>query len=98
MIGSPPPRRGGAPPGGAGRACLAAALARNHAIAAIAASVTIAGVPQRRVAAVDRAVVNRFAMPCPGWKLASIKCRMTILLAILLRILGLTSRGNLPRR
>jgi len=34
---------------------------------AIAESVTIAGVPQRRIGLVDCAVLNRFIMPCPGY-------------------------------
>ena len=51
--------------GAAGRACLAAAPAVSAVSAAIAASVTMAGAPQRRIAAVDRAVVDRFTMPFP---------------------------------
>jgi hypothetical protein len=50
---------------GAGRACLAAASAVNGATAAVAASVTMAGPTQRRVATVDCAVMDRFTMPCP---------------------------------
>ncbi|HWX34384.1 MAG TPA: hypothetical protein VNZ53_44035 [Steroidobacteraceae bacterium] len=38
----------------------------SGASAAIAASVTMPGTPQRRVATVDYAVMNRFTMPCPG--------------------------------
>ena len=45
---------------------LAAASAVSAARAAIAANVTRAGDPHRRVATVDCAVVNRFTMPCPG--------------------------------
>jgi hypothetical protein len=44
----------------------AAASAVSAAVAAIAASVTMAGPPQRRISTVDRAVINRFTMPCPG--------------------------------
>jgi hypothetical protein len=66
MIGSPASRGAVASVGGAGRACLAAASAVSAVSAAIAASVTMAGGPQRRIAAVDCAIVNRFTMPCPG--------------------------------
>jgi len=63
MIGSPASR--GASVGGAGRACLAAASAVSAVRAAIAASVTMAAGPQRRIATVDCAVVNRFTMLSP---------------------------------
>src|SRR6202046_2538105 len=66
MIGSPAARGAVASVGGAGCACLAAAPAVSPVSAAIAASVTMAGGPQRRIATVDCVVVNRFAMPCPG--------------------------------
>jgi hypothetical protein len=66
MIGSPASRGAVASVGGAGRACLAAASAVSAVSAAIAANVTTAGGPQRRIAAVDCAIVNRFTMPCPG--------------------------------
>jgi hypothetical protein len=42
------------------------ASAVSAVIAAIIANVTMAGEPQRRIATLDRAVVNRFAMPFPG--------------------------------
>jgi hypothetical protein len=64
----------------AGRACLAAAPAVSAVSAAIAASVTMAGDPQRRIATVDCAVVNRFTIPCPRLKCLStpmsIKCQI----------------------
>ncbi len=60
MIGSPASRGAVASVVGAGRDCLAAALAVSAASAAIAASVTMARPPQRRVARVDCAVMNRF--------------------------------------
>src|SRR5215470_5272969 len=60
MMGSPA-SRGAVATVGAGRASLAAASAISAISAAIAASVTIAEGPQRRIAA----VVNRFTMPCP---------------------------------
>jgi hypothetical protein len=66
MIGSPAARGAVASVGGAGRGGLAAVPAVSAISAAIAASVKIAGGPQRRIAAVDCAVMNRFAMPCPG--------------------------------
>src|SRR4030088_2698672 len=50
---------------GAGGACLAPAAAGSAASAAVAASVTMAGGPQRRIATVDCAVVNRFPMLSP---------------------------------
>jgi hypothetical protein len=46
-------------------ACLAAAPAVNAVSAAIATSVTMARVPQRRIATVDCAVVNRLTMLSP---------------------------------
>ena len=52
--------------GGARRACFAAASAVSAKRAAIAANVTQAGGPQRRIAPVDCAAVSRFTMPCPG--------------------------------
>ena len=66
MIGSPASRGAVASVGGAGRGCLAAAPTVSAVNAAIAASVVRAGGPQRRIATLDRAVVNRFTMPCPG--------------------------------
>ena len=66
MIGSPASRGAVASVGRAGRACLAAASAVSAVSAAIAASITMAGRPQRRIATVDCAVVNRFTMPFPG--------------------------------
>src|SRR6185312_10722171 len=63
MIGSPASRSAVASMGGAGRACRAAASAVSTVSAAIAASVTMAGDPQRRIATVDCAGANRFAMP-----------------------------------
>src|SRR3984893_7907866 len=65
MSGSPASRGAVAWVGGAGRACLAAASTVSAVSAAIAASVTMAGGPQRRIATVDRAVVNRFTMLSP---------------------------------
>ena len=50
----------------AGRACLATASAVSAVSAAIAASVTMAGGPKRRIAPVGCPVANRFTMPCPG--------------------------------
>src|SRR5215213_4881655 len=66
MIGSPASRGAVASFGGAGRASLAAAWAVSAVRAAIAASVIMAGGPQRRAATVVRAVLDRFAMSCPG--------------------------------
>jgi len=63
MMGS---SRGAVASAGAGRACRAAAPAVSAVSAAVAASVTIAEGPQRRIAAVDWAAVNRFTMQCPG--------------------------------
>jgi hypothetical protein len=63
-IGSPA-SRGAIVSVGAERTCLAAASAVSAISAAIAASVTMGGNPQRRIATVDCAVVNRFTMPCP---------------------------------
>src|ERR1700724_996946 len=65
MIGSPASRGAVASGGGAARVCLAAASAVSAVSAAIAASVTMAGGPQRRIATVDCAVVNRFTMLSP---------------------------------
>src|ERR1700694_4690495 len=65
MIGSPASRGAVASVGGAGRACLAVASAVSAVSAAIAASVTMAGGPQRRIAPMDCAVVNRFTMLSP---------------------------------
>src|SRR3982074_1891307 len=65
MIGSPASRGAVASVGGAGRVCLVPASAGSAAGAAIAASVTMAGGPQRRIATVDCAVVNRFPMLSP---------------------------------
>src|SRR5665647_3434972 len=62
MIGSPASRGAVASLGGAGRGCLAAASAVSAVSAAIAASVTRAGGPQRRIARVNCAVVNRITM------------------------------------
>jgi 5,10-methenyltetrahydromethanopterin hydrogenase len=66
MIGSPASRGAVASVGGAGRACLGAASAVSAVNAAIAASVIMAGARLPRIATVDRAVVNRFIMPCSG--------------------------------
>src|SRR4051812_13556653 len=65
MIGSPASRGAVASFGGAGRGSLAAASAVSAVRAAIAASVMMAGGPQRRAATVVRAVLDRFAMSCP---------------------------------
>src|ERR1700675_4453023 len=62
MIGSPASRGATASVGGAGRACLAPASTVSAVSAAIAASVTMAGCPPRRMATVGCAVVNRFTM------------------------------------
>src|SRR5262249_53481535 len=62
MIGSPASRGAVSSLGGVGRGSLAAASAAS---AAIAASVTMAAGRQRRLATLDRAVVNRFTMLCP---------------------------------
>jgi hypothetical protein len=66
MIGSPASRGAVVSVGGAGRACLAAASAFSAVSAAIAASITMAGGPQGRIATVVCAVVNRFTIPFPG--------------------------------
>jgi hypothetical protein len=66
MIGSPASRGAVASVARAGRACLAVASAVSAVSATIAASVTMAREPQNRIAMEDRAVVNRFIMPCPG--------------------------------
>ena len=66
MIGSPASRGAVVSVAGAGRACFGAASAVSAVSAAIAASVTMAGELQRRIAAVDCAVVNRFTIPSPG--------------------------------
>jgi hypothetical protein len=66
MIGSPAAR--GAVTslgGGARRACCATAGAVSAISTAVAASANVAGGPQRRIAVVDRAVVNRLIMLCP---------------------------------
>src|ERR1700722_5178745 len=65
MIGSPAARGAAASTGAPGRACLAAAPAVSAVRAIIAASVTMAGGPQRRIAMVDCAVVNRLTMLSP---------------------------------
>src|SRR6202045_1171637 len=65
MIGSPASRGAVASGGAGGRACLAAASGISTVSAAIAASVTMAGGPQRRVATADCAVINRFTMLSP---------------------------------
>ena len=62
---------------GAGRAGFAAASAVGATSAAIAAAVAMAGNPQRRIATVDCAVINRFTnamswLKCP-FALASTK-------------------------
>ena len=49
----------------AGPGCLGAAWAVSAISAAITASVAMAAGPQRRIATVDCAVVNRFTMPYP---------------------------------
>src|SRR5450759_4435970 len=64
MIGSPASRGAVASLGGAGRGCLAAASAVSAVSAAIAASVTMAAGPQRRIATVNCAVANRLT-PAP---------------------------------
>ncbi|MGY3661913.1 hypothetical protein [Bradyrhizobium sp. USDA 376] len=61
MIGSPASRCATA--SAAWRTCLAADAGPSVANATIAASVTIPGGPQRRIATVDCAVVIRFFMP-----------------------------------
>src|SRR5436190_16865688 len=66
MIGSPARRGAVASVGDDGRACLAGASAVSAVSAAIAVRVTMLGGPQRRIAALDGAVANRFIMPCPG--------------------------------
>jgi len=75
MIGSPASRGAVASVVGAGRDCLAAASAVGGASAAIAASVTMTGIPH--VATVDCVVMNRFPHAMSGLKclsaLASIK-------------------------
>src|SRR3984893_8861656 len=65
MIGSPASRGAIASVGGAGRACLAPASTVSAVSAATAASVTMAGGPQRRMATVDCAVLNRVTMLSP---------------------------------
>src|SRR4051812_44198095 len=65
MIGSPASRGATASVAWGGRAGFAAAGADSAVNAAIAASVTKRGVPQRRVSTVDCAVVNRLFMPAP---------------------------------
>src|SRR5258707_363365 len=65
MIGSPAPRGAVALGGGRGAAWPAGGWAVSAASGAIAASVTVAGPPQRRIATVDRAVMNRFTMHAP---------------------------------
>src|SRR6202030_3361722 len=65
MIGSPASRGAVASVDGAGRACLATAAALSAVRAAIAASGTMAGGPQRRIATVDCAAVNLFTMLSP---------------------------------
>src|SRR3954462_3229300 len=65
MIGSPASPGAGAAGGCAARACRAAALSVSAVDAAIAASVTMAGAPQRRIPTLDCAVVNRLIMLCP---------------------------------
>jgi hypothetical protein len=68
MIGSPRSRGAVASVTGAGRACFGAAWAAGTVRVAIAARVTMAGQPRRRIAGVDRAVKNRIPMPFPGRK------------------------------
>src|SRR4051812_38975127 len=65
MIGSPASRGATASVACAGRAGFAAAGPASAVSAAIAASITMEEGPQRRVATVDCAVVNRFPMPAP---------------------------------
>jgi hypothetical protein len=74
MIGSPASRGAVASTGDAGRACRAPAAVVKAESSAIAASVAMAGVPQRRIARVDRAIANRLAMPYPGWSACSRLC------------------------
>jgi hypothetical protein len=62
MIGSPAARGATASVAGAGRAGLATASALS---AAMVASANIAGGAQRRIAEVDSAAANRFAMLIP---------------------------------
>src|SRR5712671_5229655 len=93
MIGSPASRGAAASVGGAGRACLAAASPVSAVSAAIAASVTMAGGRQRRIATVDCAVVIRFTMPCRLKCLSaleSIKCQVAFF--------WITNRRDHPRR
>src|SRR5215471_18518946 len=70
MIGSPAFRGAAASGVCSGRAWRGAASAGGAAVSAVraaaAASVTSAGGAHRRTTSVDRAVVHRFAMPCPG--------------------------------
>src|SRR5262249_44395831 len=69
MIGSPALREAVASVARAGRACFVAALADAAAVSAVsasvAASVTVAGGPDRRIASPNCAAVNRFVMLCP---------------------------------
>ena len=66
MIGSPASRGAVASVGARGTRLMAAASAGGAAISAVstaaAARVTMAGAPHRRIASVDRAVVNRFVI------------------------------------
>jgi hypothetical protein len=81
MIGSPASRGAVASLGDAGRGSLAAASAASAVSTAIAASVTMAAGPQRRIATVDCAVVNRFTMPCHArleCVFASIECQIAM--------------------
>src|SRR5471032_2515124 len=78
MIGSPASRGAVSSVGGAERACFAAAPAVNAVSAAIAANVTMAGGPQRRIATVDCADVDRFAMPCLGCVIALVSIKYQI--------------------
>src|SRR5882757_8219602 len=65
MIGSPALRGAVSSLACAGRGCAAATSGLNAVSATIAARVTMAGGPQRRVATSDCTVVNRLIMPCP---------------------------------
>src|SRR3981189_1876634 len=65
MIGSPASRGAVASVGGTGGPFLPPAVAGTAASAAIAASVTMAGPPQRRISTADCAIMNRFTMHAP---------------------------------
>jgi len=85
MSGSPASRGAVASVGGAGRACLAAASSGHSAVsAAIAASVAMAGGPQRRIAPVGLRrrksiyhAMPRFEMACPRLRRSSVRSRFS---------------------